>query len=512
MCVRATRTLSRLGFDPSDTHTHTHTHKSRGAPHSPARPHRRAVRGARLPRYWSCLCEDWDTRPRPGGGGGRVGSGAGAGSRVWASFPARVCVGGGGVASLARKGPLPSPSGKGIAMAHSPLPPQLPPSSIPHSAPPSPPPQLPPSIHPSLPACLPSSPPPLQVLVVYEPPDTSANRQPLLRGTAGFQASVTVMYAASSLFLVVFLSSSLLVLGCGAGVSGWYAHRLRNKPMADVPWRRTSTPGCEHPDRQRTRLWNYFGMGVALLVLLTGVLWAVTLGALRHSDAAMSPVEWVGVALAGAGLLLFVGFAVRVLRDETLHRCPVCSQPASPWRFLGTYVHSSEIDCGHSHAHGTLKAHTRCLRCVLCRRPVVRHALRGFPPGRRYHQACWDAHCIMVCEDPDMGLEWCRAQADVSKAELVALLTAAIERRKPDAVQALLARYPPTRATSLGTLSASLALLPPLLPSDVQIWVSCPVFRVVEDGNVRADVAFLLAESKYIIAKEHLAFFCGHSP
>ena len=108
------------------------------------------------------------------------------------------------------------------------------------------------------------------------------------------------------------------------------------------------------------------------------------------------------------------------------------------WRFYGTYLPKEVPGTDQLEM---AKAHTSCVTCVECRKPVlVDHWAEG-PRHRRYHLRCWEGVCTDLCAAPDRIPGWCAARAPTD-LELAYLLQNAIREGSDAAIHALLHARP----------------------------------------------------------------------
>ena len=128
---------------------------------------------------------------------------------------------------------------------------------------------------------------------------------------------------------------------------------------------------------------------------------------------------------------MLLGAVAYACRDATVHRCPVCTEPVSKYRCIGVYLPP------------TGKAHVRCKRCVQCGKAVVLAPWPGAPPGRPWHDRCWQDHCSLVCSSARHWVQWCEAQGPgLFETELVHMFAAAVENGADPDVVGLLHTHP----------------------------------------------------------------------
>ena len=248
---------------------------------------------------------------------------------------------------------------------------------------------------------------------------------------------VTVVHTAAALpVYLMALAAALLVAGCVA-LGWWHAKRMAAWPLSHADWHRhRRPPWALHP--RWGNPWIEVGLAVGLCLVVVGLVCYAVLYSMHHPRAPVPVSLVMTMTVACAGLLLFAGAGLRAMRDDAAYRCPVCQQDVSLWRFSGTYLPPLRAA-----DRVPRKGHTRCLRCTACARPVVLHVWEEGPAHRPYHRACWDRHCRAVCASPAYGPGWYREQErEASRAELAAMLAAAIDACSYDSLAALLAACP----------------------------------------------------------------------
>ena len=288
---------------------------------------------------------------------------------------------------------------------------------------------------------LPAGAAPINLLFIYEPLPTAARRRgPLpsaakdrLTPAAGLDVDLYVVHSPSFLVVLLVALGALSPLPCCVYCGRRHALHKAAHPLTKAYWLR-------HPSKWRVKHprwanpWKQVGLLVGLHLIAGGLVWYLALGAMTDGADPSFPVALLGLALAALGAALLAAAAVWALRDDMRHapyRCPICERAVAPWRVVGTYLPSDGPP---------LKAHTRCLRCCRCRRPVVVERWAEGPAHRPYHDRCWAEHCAAVCTDLAGLAAWC-AQ-DPSDVELVHLLAATIKGQSPDAMRALLDLWP----------------------------------------------------------------------
>ena len=276
----------------------------------------------------------------------------------------------------------------------------------------------------------------VQVLVVYHPRSPAATR--LRTAAPGFEVTMRVAHTSSSLMVLVVVLCTLVVaplLPCLVGARSWRSWTTTQSIGSKKMWQLMARTGA----RPRfTHTWIQVMLVSGVYLALVGGAWVLAFGLMRHA-APVSAAEWAGVGVACAGLLLLGGVGLRALRDDVRQVCPVCHKPTSRWRFVGTYFPQLLKDAPPA------KGHTSCLRCVLCRKPVVTDLWAGAPAHRRLHASCWDLHCGRVCAQPDFGPAWGSAP-EVTEEEVAALVVATIRHPSLESTRALLDRFPDLRA------------------------------------------------------------------
>ena len=326
----------------------------------------------------------------------------------------------------------------------------------------------------------------VKLLLFYEPPATNRRRLPgpeAGRPRAGdvFQAEVVVYYAASSLVVLLLALSTLLVVPCCIGLSRRHAKSivLRPIPMETFAKRQTRpslVPTLVHP--RWPNPWIQVGITLGLYLLLVGALWTAVLSLLRHPAAPLPAGVPAGLGIAALGLLLLTGFGLWGLRDDETATCPVCCGPVSRWVFLGT-----QLPPPPERPLQRRKGHTRCLRCLGCRQPVVTGAWADAPSHRSWHAKCWAAHCARARSDTQYARLWGQDPAVVD-LERAFTLAAAVEEGLPGRAAALLPLWPDLYAHPLpGRLSplhcaaraGALEALQMMLPVDPECLDQCCV-------------------------------------
>ena len=310
----------------------------------------------------------------------------------------------------------------------------------------------------------------IQVLMLYDPP--AATRRQLPRNaprTADFSVEFVVVHAASSLTVVVVAAGLFAAVPCCVWGSRAHARWIVSRPLPYQYYVKHQTGlSLRHP--RWASPWVQVGLAMGLLLMLIGIAWYLVLRALRHADTDAFSAELLGFGIFSAGLTLSAAVGLRALREDERRRCPTCQGPASSWRFSGVYI--PRTDEGGAGAVRLDKAHTRCVRCVVCGRPVVVDAWPGAPPGRAYHNACWRALRDRLCAHPEEVAGWCAAPAltDAERAHMLAAsvcegspaTTAALLTARPELDAHPLRGGPPTAlhtAAAAGQLPALVALL-----------------------------------------------------
>ena len=288
----------------------------------------------------------------------------------------------------------------------------------------------------------------IQVLMLYDPP--ASGRRPLQlndSGTGDFSVQFVVVHAASSLVVWVIALGLLVCLFCCAVCSRAHARWIVGRPLPYQYYvkHQNGIVSLKHP--RWASPWVQVGLATGLLLIVAGVVWHVVLHTLHHAETDSFPAHVIGFAISAVGLLLFVTVGLRAFREDEPHRCPTCHEPASSWRFLGVYIPRTGKP-GHGEGGGpgaagpvTLdKAHTRCVRCVACARPVVVDGWPDAPRHRPYHDACWRAQCSRLCARPEEVEAWCAAgRSDVEQAQMLAV---SIRGGSRPTTAALLEAYP----------------------------------------------------------------------
>ena len=287
--------------------------------------------------------------------------------------------------------------------------------------------------------------PALRLLFRYEPPATAAPSSP-----QSFRVSLQRLYTASALSITLAALGTAAAVPCVIGLSWRHGRRMAAQPLPGRYWRPRWGLRCVHP--RWASAWTEVGLSLGLYALVAGALWAVVFHRVRHPEAPVLWAVWAGAGLAAGGLALGAVTGWRALRDDVAFECPTCHAPASRWRFLGTYFppfSAGGPDTGRRH-----KGHTRCLRCCICRQPVVTDRWTEGPVDRPYHRKCWDRTCRSLNEDPASGLKWCQSGA-LNAAERAHLFAALIDSRSRDRVAELLRLWPDLQECPLpGALSA----------------------------------------------------------
>ena len=229
----------------------------------------------------------------------------------------------------------------------------------------------------------------VQMLVSFEPLPGAAARGRADRGTNPRVATeILVVYTTSWLLIFLICLSTcgaLLVVLCGAAL-----YHKRTTP---------AVPDWQHNPRLAPR-WARGLLLVSVCCLAVGVAWCLSVAAVTQTGISPIPRMVGGLLLTGLGLLLLLGLGLYVARDPVQYHCPECSAPVSRWRFRETYLPPPEG------RQGTLKAHTRHVRCVRCKGIVVHDGWAQAMLERPYHDECWQEHCADLITDPDAVLQW----------------------------------------------------------------------------------------------------------
>eukprot|EP00667_Euglena_gracilis_P000047 EG_transcript_47 len=154
----------------------------------------------------------------------------------------------------------------------------------------------------------------------------------------------------------------------------------------------------------------------------------------------LGPMSLVGVAAAalGVGYVLLWVCAFWVLRDTRRYACYGCGKRMTKWRFIGVYL--PPLD---ERGDVPRRAHTRCVRCVRCRKRAVTDAWPEAPPNRPYHARCWDHHCTAAVGDAAYTSRWLQQHAHaVTETELAHMLAVAVHHSASGVIDLLIQEYP----------------------------------------------------------------------
>ena len=157
--------------------------------------------------------------------------------------------------------------------------------------------------------------------------------------------------------------------------------------------------------------------------VLVGIVWFVLLSIINDSSYQSFNTAIVGIFIVALGLGILGAAVLWSLREDELHHCPACDAPVSQWRFIGTHL---PPDPGRDDPR---KAHTRCIRCVRCSKPVIADPWPDAPKHRAYHERCWHAHCQEVCDSTTYAATWCTGS--LTQDELAYTLAATIKNGSP---------------------------------------------------------------------------------
>ena len=294
----------------------------------------------------------------------------------------------------------------------------------------------------------------LVLLFAPGPATAAAPARSAPAAAGGFSMDVALVSAASPLCTVLLALAVLLGLPGCVGVAWWHARRKAAHPLSYGAWakRERRRPRwlpqmlCMHP--RWASPWVQAGLVAGLYLVAAGAVSYFVLEGMRDADASAAGPLVTGLCLAGVRALLLLGFGARALRDDRAHECPVCREPSSRWRFIGTYHPEGNARAAPGEPAVVAKGHTRCMRCVACSQPVVLDRWMEGPPERLYHLPCWEAHCTTVCLSPALAGGWCRDPA-VTDLERVHLLAAAIRWGNEESITAVLAACPELRSHQL---------------------------------------------------------------
>ena len=292
----------------------------------------------------------------------------------------------------------------------------------------------------------------LVLLYAPDPAPGAAGARFAPAAVGGFSMDVVLVSTASSLCVLVLALAVLLGLPVCTGVAWWHARRKAARPLSYGAWakRELRRPRwlpqmfCMHP--RWASPWVEAGLVAGLYLVVAGAVSYFVLEDMRDADASAAGPLITGLCLVGAGAMLLLVFGVRALRDDRAHECLVCWEPSSRWRFIGTYYPNAKAAPGEPAA--VSKGHTRCMRCVVCARPVVLDRWLEGPAERLYHLPCWEAHCTTVCLSPSLAREWCQDPA-VTDLERVHLLAGAIRWGNEESIAAVLEVCPELRSHQL---------------------------------------------------------------
>ena len=83
---------------------------------------------------------------------------------------------------------------------------------------------------------------------------------------------------------------------------------------------------------------------------------------------------------------------------------------------------------------------SRCLRCVVCNKRVLREidAWSEAPPGRLYHDKCWERNANELCRDDQLARKWHAGQKGLTQVEMAHLLHHSIRNHSTCTMRALL--------------------------------------------------------------------------
>eukprot|EP00667_Euglena_gracilis_P000032 EG_transcript_32 len=175
---------------------------------------------------------------------------------------------------------------------------------------------------------------------------------------------------------------------------------------------------------------RWAGIAFGLSLLLVGAAYLV-IAAVTSNPIGPLALIIAGSVLAGVGVPpLLWG-----LWDPTAHSCYGCKKPVSHWRFRGTYL-PSLLDA----LHPPRKAHTKCARCVKCRKPVVLGGWEEAPPQRPYHAKCWKVHCEHMCVTTELK-RWLQCGSPTN-VELAHMLAVAIDEANQEVIDTLKKEFP----------------------------------------------------------------------
>ena len=285
----------------------------------------------------------------------------------------------------------------------------------------------------------------MELLMLYEPQDGPAP-DPKTGPDTAVSLEIREVYTATLPFAMLLCLASLGLLVFGAGtcaVALWYW----------PPARATERPDFMRNPRLRAPAVRAV-LGVGALLIAVAASWGVVAAATTHG---MLPAPWLigcSVALGCTGLLVLGAVGLWALHDPQQYHCPVCLDPVSRWRFVGTYAPAF-----FGEGRRRCKGHTDCVRCVRCRKPVRHSHWRHAPIHRLYHNHCWYAHCAEVSRDPTYAQRWAETHgAAVSDEELVHMLARAIDDSAFESIAGLIAMRSDLRTTPVAAEKGESAL------------------------------------------------------
>eukprot|EP00667_Euglena_gracilis_P000530 EG_transcript_529 len=281
-------------------------------------------------------------------------------------------------------------------------------------------------------AYLPVASTPQVLLALSLHPASGGNAAATVQRSADLGAShveLAMAYQGSSLLLGVTCSLTALamLLLCGGLWWRYWVRRTRQRSESRTPRRALSKELAE-------ALCSVL-LAFGAWCLTVGVLWLI-IGLLSTKPLSLAPALFItGCCLAGIGAVLIAGCGMYLLLDPVAVKCPECDEPVSRWKFRGTYIQVSGCDSG---AAPFSKAHTRHVRCQLCKRPVVQDRWPASAPCRPYHRDCWETFCSKAVMDRQyFNTWWDSSRHQASRVELVHMLAMAITTREFEAVDHL---------------------------------------------------------------------------